>query len=715
VIGVLGVVVVAMAAAAPLEGVVLERGTGDPVPGARVAVGDGSATTGASGRFSLEAGEGPHTLLVTGAAHAEIEMQIVLPLDRPLRIFVEPLEPAPEIVVEARVESPNVARQVLDRERVEKTPGTHEDPLRLVQALPGVVMTPEYSPNGGAISLRGASPGESRVLLDGVQIPYLYHFQQYASVVHTRLLDEVAVYPSAFSAEVGDATGGIVAVRSREPDPTRVHAGANVNSIMGGAFVQAPVSDAVAISGSARRSYLDLAESSNDQYTRWPMFWDYLSRVDLRPDPDHRYALTILGAGDVYGRFASDTALLNPVEAESAPSFLYERAFHGVILTARTLGERSEHDSVVGFTAEGWAGDLQVARQARDEYALTARHTSTLLITDATHLRFGADARGTQTSLLARTDRPWPELGAEAPLLARGQPVDAQVARVKGGAWFEPRLEYGRLRLQPGVRVTADSLVGDMALEPRLGARFEVNDDLRLRLAGGRYVQAPEPEALDATIGDPALGFARAWHAAAGVDWAIAGRWEVAVDGWGRRIEDGVMQAADSPPVAADGHAYGGEFTSRYRIRDRFFGWFAATFGHAELGGATAPFDQPFALSAVASWDFTQDWNVGARWRYAAGLPLTPVVGGVYDGDSDSTIPVPGAPFSDRLPPYQKFDLHLERELSFRRWTLALYAEGWWVPKPNNTLYRVYSYDYSQSADVQGPAFLPLLGARAEL
>lgn len=704
-----------VALAAPVAGVVRERGTADPVPGAVVAAADQEVVSGAGGAFTLDLPDGEHVLQVTGPAHAPQAVSVRVPAERVVAIYLEPAAPPPEIVVEADVESPHASRQVLDRERVEKTPGTHDDPLRLLQALPGVAMTPEYSPSGGAIALRGAAPAESRVLMDGVELPYLYHFQQYASVVHTRLLDEVAIYPSAFAANYGDATGGVVAVRSREPDPARVHAGVSLNTIMGGTWVQAPVGEGVAVSASARRSYADIGESSNDQYTSWPVFWDYLGRIDVRKSAEARYAVTALGAGDRYGRFASDTALLDPVEAAAAPAFHYDRSFHGLLLTGRHTTATTEHDSVIGLTAEQWHGDLGVARQERDEQALTLRHVTTLVPSDAWRLRLGGDARASRTSLVANTDRAWPDVGIEAPLLARGVAVDAAGGRVLGGVFGEARATVGRFAVQPGVRVSGDTLVGAGAPEPRLTMELDPHDDVTLRVAGGRYTQAPEPEHLDPVIGDPTLGLSRAWHAAAGADWAIAGRWELGVEGWGRTLQDGVLAPIGEAPVAVDGRAAGIELTSRYRIRDRFFAWVSGMAGRTELGGFRGDFDQPLALSAVASWDFRPGWNAGVRWRYATGLPLTPLLGGIYDGDTDSYVAVPGERNSARLPDYQKLDVHLARDIAFRRWTLVLYAEGWWVPPGNNTLYRVYRYDYFQGADVVGPAFLPLLGARAEL
>jgi hypothetical protein len=103
---------------------------------------------------------------------------------------------------------------------------------------------------------------------------------------------------------------------------------------------------------------------------------------------------------------------------------------------------------------------------------------------------------------------------------------------------------------------------------------------------------------------------------------------------------------------------------------------------------------------------------VGLRYRYASGLPYTPIAGSSYNGNSDSYAPISGAVNSARLPVYQKIDLHLGFSRDIRKTTLVLYAEGWYVLPGSNSLYPVYNFDYSEEALVVGPSFVPLVGGR---
>ena len=125
-------------------------------------------------------------------------------------------------------------------------------------------------------------------------------------------------------------------------------------------------------------------------------------------------------------------------------------------------------------------------------------------------------------------------------------------------------------------------------------------------------------------------------------------------------------------------------------------------------------YDQPFVFNLVASWDFAPHWNGGLRYRYASGLPVTPLQGS-YDGDTDTWRPVPLAENSGRMPNYQKVDLHIDRTWTFQTWRLVGYVEAWWVPPRSNAMYTVYSYDYSETQSVAGPPFVPLVGLRAEI
>ncbi len=701
------------ALAAELTGEIRRRGSGDPIP-ATLTV-DGAAAGRASGRgvFSITLPDGEHELTVTAEDYRPVTLRVRLP-GAPVEVWMDPAIPELEIVIESERPSPHAVRQILDRERVEQTPGTFGDPMRLLQSLPGVVATREYSPSAGEVVIRGSAPAESRIYFDGVEIPYLYHFQQYASVVHTRLLDEVAVYPSAFGAPYGDATGGVVAVSTRDAETDRVHGEVSANLITAGAYLTAPVGEKGAVSVSGRRSYADLLESENDQYTLWPVFWDYLSRYDHTFSPDSRLSLTAIGSGDAYGRYAGDAAVLDPLEQEENPSFEFSRRFHGVILRHRLTSPVAGLTTSAAFVDDLWQGELSTAMQARAERYAWLRHSAVLFASDDYQLAVGLEGKMVWLDRQADTDRAWAELGGEAPLLARGVAVNEQLTQLRTGMWLEPRIAIGPATLQPGGRLQWDTATSTVTLDPRMTVQAAFSGDWLLRAGAGRYSQAPELDALSPVAGDPELPVARSEHVSVGVDKTIASRWEVAVDAWGKRLHDVLVEEPGATPTVEEGAAVGLELTSRYRLRERFFSWASLTVGRAERDGVVFSFDQPYALNLVGSWEFAPRWDIGVRYRYASGLPYTPIVGSTYDGTSDSYFPILGGTNSVRLENYQKVDLHLGHEIPLRRWTLSMYLEAWFVPPGANTLYPVYSYDYSEQALVVGPALVPLVGGRAE-
>ena len=704
-----------LAYAGSLNGVLREQGTGDPIQEATVNVGSLEVQTDRLGRFRFEdlVDEGTVLLRASAENYIPVERSIPMPVAASVTVHMVLRPPPVEIVVEAHIDSAHPSRQVLDRERVEKTPGTFNDPVRLIQSLPGVSVTPEYSPTAGALAIRGTTPGESRVLFDGVELPYLYHFQQYASVIHTRMLDELSLYPSGFGASFGESVGGIVDIQSREPKPERIHGGGSVNAIMAGGQVQIPLNQS-SVSMSGRRSFMDVVESGNDQYTIWPAFWDYMGRYQKQATPSRRWNLTAIGAGDRYGRYAGDTEALDWVELQDNPELVFDRGFHGLVSQLKiNEGSWTSH-MVLGWVRDNWSARLASANQERIEDALTVRNESTISLRDGIALNVGAEARAERVQRQAETDRAWPELAAEAPILVQGIPVDETLQGVQLGAWVEPRLLLGGLRIQPGLRFAGDTGTSEWGVEPRLISRLRIDERWRLAASAGRSSMAPDLDWRSPITGNPELGRAQSDQVSLGGERVIAERWEVGLEGWGRRVTGAVDVEGEGTPESVDGWAAGVEVTSRYRLRDRFFSWISLAFGHAERNGYLMSFDQPFALNVVASWDFKPGWNVGLRYRYASGLPFTPITGGTYDGNLDRYLPRLGGVNSERMPDYQKVDGHLERAFAFRNWTLSMYLEAWWVPPSANGLYSVYSYDYSQREMVVGPAFVPLVGARAE-
>ena len=262
-----------MAAAAPLTGQFVTRGNGNPIGDVTVRINDeNKAESDATGAFTIELPEGPHTLTFDSVDHEPKTIQITMPLSKPIRVYLEPIAAPLEIVVEAFTPIPHLSKQSVDAEMAYETPGTHDDSVRLVQALPGVMVQREFAPSTGDVSVRASRPGDNRYFLDGIEIPYLYHFNQYASVFPTSQIQSLDLYSSTFGAEFGDAIGAVVDASSKSEVPDVIHGGVSFNTIMVGADVRAPLSKSLWASASVRRSYHDIAGDTSPQYWFGPVF-----------------------------------------------------------------------------------------------------------------------------------------------------------------------------------------------------------------------------------------------------------------------------------------------------------------------------------------------------------------------------------------------------------------------------------------------------------
>jgi hypothetical protein len=606
--------------------------------------------------------------------------------------------------------------QTLDRERVEETAGTFGDAVRLVQSLPGVAVTQEFSPRAGSLAVRAAEPSESRFLLDQIDLPYLYHFNGYSSVLHTRLLDELTLYPSTFDARWGDSIGGIVAATSRWDRPAQASGSVNVNLIMGGAEVRVPIGTRWTVRAGGRRSYLDAMQREDEQYSVFPRFWDHFARVEFAPDggaTDRRWGLLWFGAGDSYTRGVGEPELLRGWEKEANPSFDFTQRFQVLALVHRERTERVRLDGVLAVIDDLVDGQAPEAGERTSQRTLQLREELVWAPGERFDVSAGVEARAKDLSVTSEATRAWPEIAREAPLAGRGVALDAAARRVLSAAWLEGRWNLGDLRVAPGLRVEHDTLTGTPVVDGRGLVRWNAGPDTRLRVAGGTYTQFPTLVQLRAGV--PDAGPARSQQLAVGADHAIAGRWEVGVEGWAKRMRELVVQEPDGTLRGhQDGEAAGVELTSRYRLRDVFFASAALTVGRSVRGGRTADFDQPWATNLVASWDVAPTWNLGVRYRAAAGLPYTPVVDGTYDAATDTYLPVFGEVNGARYPTYQKLDVRAQKTMWWGRTKVEAYGELWWVPAGANTMYQAYRYDYDAVAPVRGPTFLPLVGIRGE-
>ncbi len=703
---------VAPALAGTLSGRVLEKGTAAPIGDAEIQLDDAVLPVGADGRFSVTLPDGDREVVFVGPNHLPQTVQITLPSDEPLRVFLQRAPTPAEIVVESFRPTSDMTRHRVDAETAADTPGTYDDAVRLVQALPGVAVQREFSPTSGDLAVRGSRPGDNRFLLDGIDIPYLYHFNQYASVFPASWLDTLDLYSSGYGARFGDASGAVLDARTDPRRPRDVTGSVSFNLVTIGADVKVPVDDKTWVGVSGRRSFHDVAGGS-DQYPLWPRFYDAALRVE-HGDATSGHGMYAVAAGDRYDRAVGELDGATPLEIEATPTLRYGRDWQLVGYRYRWRHGRAVagvlHDHDRG-TVDGGRGEHDVRTLSFPVRVDAHRQVSPV---------FGVSAGGS-----LRAEVAWfrlqgdPANGAlvaqEAPGVAYGTDLEETRLRTRAGAYTELSFQGGPLRVMPGVRVGLDSVGVTPTVEPRLAARIRVAEQTELRFGGGRYQQ--RPSSLRAAV-DPDLPTTDGWSLVAGLDQTVANRLEFVLDGFLHTQRHPITDPTEGLPTVWDrGLSVGGELTVRYRIREVFFAWAYVTVGRAwlwdEVGRVPSPSDQPASGGLVVSWNVLPPLQLALRYRAASGLPYTPLSGSVYDAGGDAWLPQAGRPFSARLPFYQKIDLRIAYTATFRRWTLQAALDVWIVPGRARTLYPTWRYDFGEEGLVLGPTVLPLIGLRA--
>jgi hypothetical protein len=709
-----------VALAATVSGAALERGTGAPLDAEVVLNGVTIGRTDARGRFSVEVPDaGPVSLTWLAAGHEPLRLDAVS-VDRPVRVYLVRSEAPIEVIVEAMRVNANPARHAVDAEIAYETPGTLDDAVRLVQSLPSVGVQREYSPSTGNLSIRGSSPWDNRYYLDGVELPYLYHYNQYASVFPTSQIDRLDLYPSNQAAEYGDAVGAIVEARSRTDRPDAIHGNVALNYVMASGDVRVPLPKGWWASASGRRSFLDFGNSGSAQYPVWPVFWDYSARAThdgARASTD----LFAYGAGDGYTRAAGELDELDPVEGAKSPTFEYQRAFHVVGAEQRWRGAPFEGRLTGALVLDGLDGTLSDRgdQRRRTQYLSSRLDLHDVAADRPVRVSGGWELRAERTALRVNPGPAGLLVAEEAPALARGIAVDDAALRLRVAPYGQVETRTGIWRMALGFRVPFDTLTGAGVPEPRLTLRAVPGASTQITVAAGRYTQTPETEDLMKGTGDPSLPVTSAWQAMVGVDQTIAGRLELGLQAYARQLEDPTVFPVDAPPRAvASGGAYGAELITRYRLREKvyFWGWLAAMRAYTVDGGVRSPADgdQPFAGGFAGSWDINAHWNLGLRYRAGAGFPYTPAAGSIYDATRDQWRPVLGANNAARYPLFQKVDVHVGYTWVLPRWSFTLSGEIWYVPKSSTQLYPNWNYDYTEQGWVSGPTLLPLLSGRAK-
>lgn len=729
--------------AATLRGKVIDHATQQPVAGAVITVGGELVASGDDGTFTVALAPGSYTLEVTAEWLVTKRQPVTLRGDMDVVIEVEPAQEVKGEQIEIIDIAPTQIGQTKIEAKLARAVPGGGDAAKVVQSLPAVARPPAGS---AEIVVWGAAPHDTRVFVDGVPVPALYHVGGYRAAVGNDVIGDIRLTPAAFGPDRGRAIGGVIDIGFADPsklaawrvqaDPLDVSASARAGD------------KTFAVAAALRQSWLDraidLVADPKDLAPNAPLPRWTDGQLVVRGVPRDDLAVTgwVIGALDQL-----DRTLASDDPATQTEQRIDQRWLRAQVTLRRTR-DTGYDAATLWFGRDRTHDDLQAGLIPANQHVASwlggARASQESRLSSLATLTLGADVDGE----FARIDRTGSLTipAREGDLYIFGQPPGDDVnadrwsaSTVDGAGYASVDLHHSRVTATLGARVDG-WLLGASRLTPRVGTtpgigsqqilftedprasvQVRLSDELGLRADGGRYHQARAATDTSAVFGTPDLGLEQAWHATLGGQWQRA-PFAIEAAGYARWLDDLVARDLAVTPLLAHALTQGGtgrvlgiQLTARVVGWHGLSGWLSYGLSKSTRKDADSQperyfdHDQTHGLIAVGGWEHGA-WTVGGRVRVSTGEPRTDVIGAFFDSRSGRYEPIRGAHNGVRLPTFFAADARGERRFPHG----AVYIEIQNLTSHANAEEIIYSADYMTKSYLTSLPLLALVGVRLE-
>ncbi len=636
-----------------------------------------------------------------------------------------------EEVFEAVAEAPPPPRETTKRtipvQRIVRVPGTRGDALRSIEILPGVARAPQ----GVNPIIRGSAQSESTTFIDGTQLPLLYHFGGVTSVIPSRLLESVELYPGNFSARYGRVSGGIIEARLKDPAPEHFGAVVDLSLVDSGAIVEAPINDDIAVAAGVRRSNIDFVFDSfvpdgTFNVVAAPLYWDYQNIWNIKLGRDQRLRVAVFGTRDQLKLIFAEPSRVDP-QFDGNVSGALEHHRLQLLHDVRFSGVRQSLNLTFGKDVLRQRFGVN-AHAHLDAWVLDGRGQWDIPVGTRAEITAGFDAQSQfysgaylgSAASASEGDAPFPD-GSRGELLVNQTTFEL----IAPALWAEAALHpIDGWTLVPGFRADYFHHLSALTLNPRFSQRVNLSEQTVVKSGIGWFSQAPlYYESLE-PVGNADIKPYHAMHVSLGVESQLGDFISIGSEGFYKYLYDRIVGTEGGVPPRlineGRGRIYGIESSIDFAPSPSSFATMTYTLSRSERQDREEPWrlfdeDQTHIFNLAASAGLGAGWELGGRFRYVTGNPYTPVQRAVYDAGRDTYVPEFGGINSGRNAAFHQLDVRLEKQFRFEPMSLALYLDIQNVYNRQNPEGYDYSYDYSKREQVTGTPFFPNFGVRGEL
>lgn len=690
-----------------VRGVIYDKDNGEPVTFANVFLGGTSkgTTSDINGFFNLvDVPNGEYTLFGTFIGYDTASVQIKV---RDGQVTTQTLymqESATQLTavnVSARkiekTTEVKISSVTLTPKDIKVMPSTGGEPdlAQYLQVLPGVIFTGDQ---GGQLYIRGGSPVQNKVLLDGMTIYNPFHSIGFFSVFETETIRNVEVLTGGFNAEYGGRTSAVIDIITRDGNKARYGGVVSASPFQAKALVEGPLKKFEEGGGSSsfmftgKRSYLDATS---------PLLYSYAA-TDSSGLP---YNFT-----DVYGKLSFNSAngsklnifgfnFIDNVNFPNVAQLNWDASGVGANFnlipqsTRMILGGRFAYSNYVANIVES---DGAPRNTSIGGFEAALNFT---IFGDDSELKYGFEVNGFRTEFDF--------------INFLGIKIEEIENTTELAGFIRYRKATEKFVFEPSFRIHYYASLSDAAFEPRLGVKYNVSDNFRLKFAGGLYSQnlistinerdvvnlfvgflsSPEQVFELNTFERSAHRLQKSVHGIAGVEIDLGTNTEINIEPYIKEFTQLIALNRNKTSVqepnfrTETGSAYGIDFLLKYD-KNYLYVWLAYSLGYVRRfdGEQEYPtnFDRRHNINLVTSYAFGggRDWELSARWNLGSGFPFT-LTQGFYqffnfqDGiDSDYLTENGdlGIIYSDirnsgRLPYYHRLDVSLKKTIEISKYS----------------------------------------------
>ena len=213
--------------------------------------------------YSITLPEGETELRFSYLGYATETRKFTLSKDTLLNIRMQGNTQLEEvIIISDKAEAGAIATQMgaveIPMAQIKNTPSIlgEADVMKTIQLMPGV----QAGVDGSAgLYIRGGSPDQNLILLDGTPVYNVDHLFGFFSVFTPEAVKKVTLFKSSFPARFGGRLSSVIDVRTNDGDMQKYHGTFSIGLLTSKINLEGPIiKGKTSFNISARRSYLDL-------------------------------------------------------------------------------------------------------------------------------------------------------------------------------------------------------------------------------------------------------------------------------------------------------------------------------------------------------------------------------------------------------------------------------------------------------------------------